>query len=91
MTSFSRTVLIENKLGLHARAATKLAKLSMSFDAKVTLDLEGKSAEAESIMALMLLTGSKGKHVTIHSEGVDAKQALDAICELFSNKFDEGE
>lgn len=86
-----QTVLIENKLGLHARAATKLAKLSQNFQAEVTLHLNDKSAPADSIMALMLLTGSQGKEVRIVAEGKDAQFSVEAISELFSNKFDEGE
>ncbi|TRX52787.1 HPr family phosphocarrier protein [Thalassomonas sp. M1454] len=91
MTLVEQTVIIENKLGLHARAATKLAKLSQNYQAKITLTVEQKSATADSIMGLMLLTGSQGKEVNIVAEGDEAKQAMQAICTLFSNKFDEGE
>ena len=65
MAIAEQTVLIENKLGLHARAATKLAKLSQNYQAKITLTLDQKSATADSIMGLMLLTGSQGKEVKI--------------------------
>ncbi len=82
---------ISNKLGLHARAATKLAQLSQKFDAKVTIELEGKQADATSIMGLMLLAGGQGKTVTIITEGTDAQQALNNVCQLFTDKFDEGE
>lgn len=91
MAIAEQTVLIENKLGLHARAATKLAKLSKNYQAKITLTLDQKSATADSIMGLMLLTGSQGKEVNIVAEGDEADQAMLAICELFSNKFDECE
>ncbi len=91
MGIIERVVLIENKLGLHARAATKLAKLCQNYSASITLDLEGKHASADSIMALMLLTGSQGKQVRITADGDDSEQAMTAICDLFSNKFDEGE
>lgn len=91
MAIAEQTVLIENKLGLHARAATKLAKLSKNYQAKITLTLDQKSATADSIMGLMLLTGSQGKEVKIIAEGDEAEQAMLAICALFSNKFDESE
>ncbi|WP_371188034.1 HPr family phosphocarrier protein [Thalassotalea maritima] len=87
----SREVTIVNKLGLHARAATKLAKLSQNFDASITLTLEGKTADAGSIMGLMLLTGSQGKTVRVDTHGSDATTALNAVCQLFVDKFDEGE
>jgi len=91
MTTFEKTLIIENKLGLHARAATKLAQLCNKFESSVTVSLEGNSADASSIMGLMLLAGSKGKTVTVLTKGSDAKDALESICQLFSDKFDENE
>lgn len=87
----SRTVKIENKLGLHARAATKLAQLAQNFDASVTLTQADKTANADSVMALLMLASNQGKEVTISAKGNDAKQAVDEICQLISNKFDEEE
>jgi phosphocarrier protein NPr len=87
----SQQVTICNKLGLHARAATKLAQLSQTFAAKITLELSGKQADASSIMALMLLAGGQGKTVNITAQGEDAEQALVEICKLISDKFDESE
>lgn len=87
----SRKVKIINKLGLHARAASKLAQLSQKFSATTTLDLDGNSADANSIMGLMLLAGAQGKIVSVTATGEDAEQALNEICQLFSDKFDEAE
>jgi len=83
--------VITNKLGLHARAATKLAQLSQKFEAKIMIELEEKQVDASSIMGLMLLAASQGKTVEILTEGIDAEQALTNVCQLFSNKFDENE
>jgi phosphotransferase system HPr (HPr) family protein len=91
MTIVESQVDITNKLGLHARAATKLAQLSMKFNAKITLVLENNQADASSIMAIMLLAGAKGKSVKIIAEGEDAVKALKCICQLITNKFDEPE
>lgn len=87
----NRKVKIINKLGLHARAASKLAQLSQKFSATITLDLDGNSADANSIMGLMLLAGAQGKIVSVMATGEDAEQALNEICQLFSDKFDEAE
>ena len=91
MNTCEKTLIIENKLGLHARAATKLAQLCNKFESSVTVSLEDNSADASSIMGLMLLAGSKGKAVTVLTEGTDAEEALESICRLFSDKFDETE
>lgn len=87
----SRTVTIENKLGLHARAATKLAQLAQSFSATVTIQQAEKKANADSVMALLMLASNQGKDVTVTATGDDAEVAVNAICELISNKFDEDE
>jgi phosphocarrier protein NPr len=91
MPEYTKSLTISNKLGLHARAATKLAQLSQNFDAKVTVCLEEKEADASSIMGLMLLAGGFGKEVTIMTQGEDALQALNDVCKLFSDRFHEGE
>jgi len=91
MSIISEQVTICNKLGLHARAATKLAQLSQKFTAQITIELAGKEADASSIMALMLLAGGQGKRVNITAQGKDAQLALTEICQLISDKFDEAE
>lgn len=91
MTTCEKTLIITNKLGLHARAATKLAQLCQKFDASVTVSLNDNSADASSIMGLMLLAGSQGKEVTVITKGADAEEAIESICQLFSDKFDEAE
>ncbi|GAB7218583.1 HPr family phosphocarrier protein [Vibrio comitans] len=87
----SRTLLIVNKLGLHARAAIKLVELAQSFDAKVSVHNEESSAEADSVMALLMLESAQGEHVTVTADGTEASQALDAICSLIEGKFEEDE
>ncbi len=91
MTQLEKTLIITNKLGLHARAATKLAQLCQRFDAKVTIRLGDNQADASSVMALMLLAGSQGKEVKVSTEGLDAKLALENIYQLFTDKFEEEE
>lgn len=91
MNRFEKSLVIINKLGLHARAATKLAQLCNKFNAKVTVSLDGNNADAASIMGLMLLAGGQGKTVTVAAEGEEAEQALASICQLFTDKFDEDE
>ncbi len=91
MLKLERTVTIVNKLGLHARPATKLAQLCQAFDATVTLSMTDKKADANSVMAIMLLAGSQGKCIKVITEGRDAQLALDAICQLITDKFQETE
>lgn len=87
----SKELTIINKLGLHARAAGKLAQLCQQFTATISLELEDKKADANSIMAIMLLAGGQGKTVKVTAQGNDAPEALQAVSQLISDRFDEGE
>ncbi|NMR27048.1 HPr family phosphocarrier protein [Pseudoalteromonas sp. NEC-BIFX-2020_015] len=85
------TFLIENKLGLHARAASVLAQLAVQFDASITLHQDNKKAAGDSVLGLMLLESSQGKEVKVVCEGPDAEPALAAIGQLIAQKFNEQE
>ncbi|MEP1448141.1 MAG: HPr family phosphocarrier protein [Paraglaciecola sp.] len=91
MPSFERTVVIVNKLGLHARAATQLVQLTNKFEAEITLHQGDKQASANSVLGLMMLESHQGKEVRIVSAGKDAKAALDAVETLIATKFNEEE
>ena len=80
-----------NKLGLHARAAAKLVKLTAGFKSSIKLDKSGTTVDAKSIMGIMMLAASQGTVLTITADGEDCEQAVTEIREMFANCFDEGE
>jgi phosphocarrier protein NPr len=89
LTTYSKQLLIQNKLGLHARAATKLVQLANQFDASIMIRQGEKEASADSVMALLMLESSMGKHITVFTDGKDAQSALNAVETLINQKFDE--
>lgn len=91
MKRLEKTLVIINKLGLHARAATQLVQLANNFSATVTLHLGTKQASANSVLGLMMLEGNQGKEVTVVSEGEDAAEALAAVEALIVGRFNEEE
>lgn len=82
---------IINKLGLHARAAAKLAKTANRFQCDSRMECKGKQVDCKSVMALMLLAAAKGMEVTIICDGEDEQEAHDAIVGLINDRFEEGE
>jgi phosphotransferase system HPr (HPr) family protein len=84
-------LLIINKLGLHARAAAKLATVAGQFSSNTQLITKQKTVDCKSVMALMLLAAAKGTEIQIQCEGRDEEQASQAIAELINNRFDEDE
>lgn len=91
MSEISREVVIRNKLGLHARAATKLVQLANQFSANVTISQGAQEVNANSVMALMLLASQQGKTIVVNARGEDAEAALDAIEALIQARFEEEE
>jgi len=86
----SARVTIMNKAGLHARAATKLSKLTGSFASSVRIGHE-KMVDGKSILSLMMLGAVKGSELTIEVEGEDEEAALAAIVDLINDRFEEAE
>jgi len=85
----SRQLTIVNKLGLHARAASHLVKVASGFASRVTLERAGASANAKSIMGLLLLAAAKGHTVTVRADGPDEQEALAAVEALVRDRFHE--
>lgn len=91
MTARVRTLLIENQRGLHARASRKLAELALAYEAQITVSREGESADATSLMDLMMLGAGLGSEIEVAAHGPQAEEALEAIARLVADKFGEGE
>ncbi len=86
-----KQLIIINKLGLHARAAAKLATLANEYDCNIVVKANNKSVDGKSVMALMLLAAAKGTEIIIECTGTDEISALEKICVLINNYFDEEE
>ncbi len=88
-TEHRRQVRVTNKLGLHARAATKLVQLAAKYKSEVFLEREDERVNGKSIMGVLMLTAAIGTELQVITTGPDAAEALDAICALFAAKFGE--
>ncbi len=84
-----RTVVIVNERGLHARASAKFVKTASQYDAHVTVSRDGTTVDAQSIMSLMMLAAGTGSAVELTAEGPEAEAAMEALCALVENRFEE--
>jgi phosphocarrier protein HPr len=91
MTQF--TVEVINRLGLHARAAAKLVRLTSQFSSEIHLSLEGERQmiDSKSILGILMLAASKGTRLIVFVHGRDEEEAGRAIQQLFHEKFGEVE
>ncbi len=85
----SSTLTICNKRGLHARAAAKFVTLAERFSAAVDVLKDGQSVSARSIMGLMMLGAGQGSSIELRAEGLEAKEAMDALVALVESGFHE--
>jgi phosphocarrier protein HPr len=91
VTAARGTFQVKNRLGLHARAATKLVQLASSFPCDIVISRAGQSANAKSVMGVLLLCGSQGSKLQIEATGSDAAEAVRQIGALIDNRFGEEE
>ncbi|MGD2063642.1 MAG: HPr family phosphocarrier protein [Nitrospirota bacterium] len=84
-------LLVENALGLHARASAKIVNLASEFDdaTQIFLSHEGIEVNAKSILGLMMFAAAKGTTLKARAKGPQAAAALAALQDLFQRKFDE--
>jgi phosphocarrier protein len=87
----SQPLEIINKLGLHARASTKLTQTASRFASEIWIERNGRRVNAKSIMGVMMLAAGKGSIVTIEANGEDEVPALEALAALIADYFGEGE
>ncbi len=80
---------IVNRLGLHARAATKLVQLASKYPCDVEIARDDQSANGKSVMGVLLLCGSRGTVVEVRAKGARAQECVTAIGELIANRFGE--
>lgn len=82
-------ITIQNKLGLHTRAAAKLVSTASKFESKIELFYHDHIADCKSIMSIILLGATKGVTLDLIISGADELEARDAIVQLINNHFDE--
>jgi phosphocarrier protein HPr len=84
-----QTFEIVNRLGLHARAASKLVQMATKFPCDVVVSKDDQRANAKSVMGVLLLCGSKGSQITVEATGDRAGEAVSCIGELIGSRFGE--
>ncbi len=89
MSRATRTVMIENRRGLHARASMAFVTLATGQPVELIVEKDGASASGTSILDLMMLGAAKGDSITISAEGDGAHEAVQALAELVEARFGE--
>jgi len=84
-----KALVVKNDLGLHARAAARIAQTVEKFDCQVWLKKDGWEAEADSVLSILTLDAPMGSTLEVRVCGRDSQQVLEALAELFAQGFGE--
>lgn len=84
-----RELKVTNSLGLHARAAVKIVELGKRFSSRLYLKKETREIDGEAILSILSLACGKGTTVRARIRGDDAESFMQALEDLFINRFGE--
>ncbi len=87
----NQKITIQNKLGLHARAAVKLVNLANRFESSVNIVKDGNEIDGKSILGILTLAATQGSEITLKISGRDEVLAVEALVDLINDRFQEEE
>ncbi len=87
--ALTRELVVQNKMGIHARPAAMIVRITNKFRAEVLVEKDEEQVNGKSIMGLMMLAAGKGAKVRFIATGADAAGLLAELEALFARKFDE--
>ncbi|HVZ66272.1 MAG TPA: HPr family phosphocarrier protein [Lacunisphaera sp.] len=87
--SHVKELLVQNKMGIHARPAAMIVRVTNRFKSEVFVEKDEEQVNGKSIMGLMMLAAAKGSKVKFIATGPDAEAMLNELEALFARKFDE--
>ncbi len=89
--AIAREIVIQNQLGLHARAAAQFVKTAGRFKAEITVESDQQKVNGKSIMGLLMLAAAQGTTLKLCASGEDGSAALQALADLVEARFGERE
>ena len=84
-----QNVVIQNRLGLHARACSVFVKEAAKFASHVIVARDGLEVNGKSILGVMMLAAERGAELTLRTEGSDEQAAMEALVRVVNDKFGE--
>lgn len=89
MDVFSREVVVNNQVGLHARPATFFIQKANEFKSSIWVEKDERRVNAKSLLGVLSLGIIKGTSITLLADGSDEEEAVNALCEMISTNFAE--
>ncbi|MFW5751319.1 MAG: HPr family phosphocarrier protein [Planctomycetota bacterium] len=91
MATAEASVVLDNKMGLHARPSTQIATIAGRYDCDVRISKDGLEVDAKSVLELLMLAAECGSELVISADGPNAEAAVEELKEIIENGFGEHE
>ena len=85
----SRSVTIQNNVGLHARPATFFIQKANSYKCSIWVEKDDCRVNAKSLLGVLSLGISKGMNITLIADGSDEAEAVNGLAELVNGGLGE--
>ena len=85
----SRSVTIQNSVGLHARPATFFIQKANSYKCSIWVEKEDCRVNAKSLLGVLSLGIVKGTTITLIADGNDENEAISGLVDLVTSGFPE--
>ncbi len=85
----TKSFIIKNKLGLHARAAANFVNIANKFKSSIEVEKDNMKVNGKSILGILMLAAGRGSRITLIADGEDAKEAIEELGKLINNGFGE--
>ena len=86
---FSKEVVVQNQVGLHARPATFFIQKANEFKSSIWVEREERKVNAKSLLGVLSLGITKGTTINIIADGVDEEDAVEELIKLITSNFTE--
>lgn len=87
--TLEKTLVVQSKMGIHARPAAMIVRLTSKFKGEVFFEKDDEQVNGKSIMGLMMLAAGHGSKIRVTVQGPEGAQLIQSLEELFARKFDE--
>lgn len=86
---FVKDVVVQNKVGLHARPATLFIQKANEFKSSIWVEREERRINAKSLLGVLSLGIVGGAQIKVIADGADEEAAVNALVDLVQNAFSD--
>ena len=86
---YSKEVVVQNQVGLHARPATFFIQKANEYKSSIWVENQERKVNAKSLLGVLSLGITRGTSITIMADGIDETEAVDALAGIINSNFTE--